>query len=624
MHRMPFSQSKMYPTRDRQLKLSQSYIEQLLKENEQLREGNIPAPISVENPAQEVREVPSSATQTVAQDTAQNPLLGDRPWFIPVASLEMPIHIDLAADAAFATRFRQTLSNEDIKHIPRMNFVSDDVISALSDLDCPWPAPARARFLVKVAMNTVCRFFHMVRRSQVTRSLEAAISAQGNAGRLAASKLFVLFALGELYSTKVAPPDGSFPGLLYFAHARRNVTIPAERPQLDTMEITLLLSLYSYNLNRRHSAHLFADSAIRLGIVMGMHLNIPESLLRDRAAREHRNRIWWTAYTFDRTWSSKLGHPVSVHDDDFDVDLPSADGLADDEDFGDHEYVLQNIELARLTGRIVPLLYGRRRQTKPFSQRVQQALTELTKWVENLPSHLQLNRGDNETKMSSNMIYLHLTFNQCVIMVTRPILLHVFASTEKARTDSSTPISEGARKIAQTCIQCARHSFRLLSESWIEGAFAIFDYFHTQYLFSAATILAISALSDTRSENSDADDFETACQILSQLGQSGNFGAREFCLHIDAMKHSIGTSVLTARDSQLSTTTSSIIPLSNQQIFDPFVSQAMTTGMALTEPTLQQLLAQPDSSFQLNNSADLDEIQMPFFPDLWVGDWMNS
>jgi proline utilization trans-activator len=177
--------------------------------------------------------------------------------------------------------------------------------------------------------------------------------------------------------------------------------------------------LYSYNLNRRHSAHLFADSAIRLGIVMGMHLNIPEPLLRDRAAREHRIRIWWTAYMFDRTWSSKLGHPVSVHDDDFDVDSPSKDGLADDEDFGDHEYVLRNIELARLTGRIVPLLYGRRRQTKPFSHRVQQALTELTKWVENLSSHLQLHRGEDATITPSNIIYMHLTFNQVCFIFSK-------------------------------------------------------------------------------------------------------------------------------------------------------------------------------------------------------------
>lgn len=156
-----------------------------------------------------------------------------------------------------------------------------------------------------------------------------------------------------------------------------------------------------------------------------MHLNIPESLLRDRAAREHRNRIWWTAYIFDRTWSSKLGHPVSVHDNDFNVDPPSADGLTADDDFGDYEYALQNIELARLTGRIVPLLYGRRKQTKPFSQRVQQALTELTKWVENLPGHLQLHRGDKEMTIPSNMIYLHLTFNQVRSLVFLDYLIQL-------------------------------------------------------------------------------------------------------------------------------------------------------------------------------------------------------
>lgn len=105
---------------------------------------------------------------------------------------------------------------------------------------------SEGRFLVKVALNTVCRFYHMVRRNQVSKCLEAAILAQGNAERLATSKLFALFALGELYSTKVAPPDGSFPGLIYFARARRNVTVPAERPQLDTMEITLLLACQFY------------------------------------------------------------------------------------------------------------------------------------------------------------------------------------------------------------------------------------------------------------------------------------------------------------------------------------------------------------------------------------------
>jgi proline utilization trans-activator len=153
----------------------------------------------------------------------------------------MPIHIDLAADAAFATRFRQTLAGDSAKHIPRMNFVSDDVILALSETDCPWPSPARSRFLVKVALATVCRSYHMVRRSEVLSLLETTLQSQGNSDRLSVSKLFALFALGELYATKVAPSDASFPGLLFFSRARKMVTVPAERPQSDTLEITLLL-----------------------------------------------------------------------------------------------------------------------------------------------------------------------------------------------------------------------------------------------------------------------------------------------------------------------------------------------------------------------------------------------
>lgn len=224
-----------YPSRDRRVKLNESYVEELLKENQLLRAGRANANTEQEPHVPEVPQV------GVAHDAAQNPLFGERPWFLPVASLDMPIHIDLAADAAFATRFRQTLAGESAKHIPRMNFVSDDVILALSETECPWPAPARSRFLVKVALATVCRSYHMVRRSEVLNLLEMALQNQGNSDRLSTSKLFALFALGELYATKVAPLDASFPGLLYFSRARKMVTVPAERPQSDTLEITLLL-----------------------------------------------------------------------------------------------------------------------------------------------------------------------------------------------------------------------------------------------------------------------------------------------------------------------------------------------------------------------------------------------
>ncbi|EAA64375.1 hypothetical protein AN9043.2 [Aspergillus nidulans FGSC A4] len=76
-----------------------------------------------------------------------------------------------------------------------------------------------------------------------------------------------------------------------------------------------------------------AGSAIRLAIIMGLNPNIPESQLSDAGEREHRERIFRTAYTFDRMWTAKLDYPCTISDDEIEAfsdlrrwleDLPSS------------------------------------------------------------------------------------------------------------------------------------------------------------------------------------------------------------------------------------------------------------------------------------------------------------
>lgn len=171
-------------------------------------------------------------------------------------------------------------------------------------------------------------------------------------------------------------------------------------------------SLYSLLINRRHSAYYLASSAVRSAIVMGLHRNIPESQLPDRAAREHRIRIWWTAYSLDRLWASKMGHPVSVQDDDVGVDLPSNAGLSDADlpDFLDDEYTNAFIRLARLSKQIISSIYSRKATNVAFSQRVQTTLKDLRGWVENLPKHLQIPPGAQLLQRPTK--WIHLSFNQ--------------------------------------------------------------------------------------------------------------------------------------------------------------------------------------------------------------------
>jgi proline utilization trans-activator len=186
--------------------------------------------------------------------------------------------------------------------------------------------------------------------------------------------------------------------------------------------------------------------------------------------------------------------------------------------------------------------------------------------------------------------------------------------------DPRNSLPDSALTLAETCIQCSRHSCRLLSEAWICGSFAIFDYFYTQYLFSAATNLAISSLLGSAQSQSDSDSFKTAADIIRQLGQMGNFAAKEFLEHLDAIEdsmHKVRQNVSNASPAQqLVISDAAALPLS---------APMMTAGMALAEPSLQDFLADTGLTISGIDNPTFDPLQMPYWPGIWGGDeWANG
>ncbi|KAI3529766.1 fungal specific transcription factor [Colletotrichum filicis] len=674
-----------YPRRNRQVKVRQSYIDGLLDEIRRLKsqvasqsaststcaplDDVISTTTSTATPSQntsytghrEVLSTPTSANLgdnedlstvaaaaedavaaagTAAPTTAT---LEVRPWFINANVFRTPILIGEVADAAFSTRFRQVISDPyapQPRHMLRVNYAPDAELMALvKSSDVAWPTPSRSRFLVEVALKYVARRYHVVRRSAVMRDLEQSIHNPSWGDLMLRSKLWALFAIGELYSTRSIPSEKDFPGMPYFAKASRVLGVLDERPGTDSIEIMLLLSFYSLALNRRYSAFVMSGTAMRMAIVMGLHLNIPESQLRDPDLREHRKRLFWTTYIFDRIWASKLGHPTAIQDSDVGVDLPSEaenDGVAvvrtHATDFEDTAYHVASLRLAALITKTVRSIYGQRSQGEAttLSTRVQQALKDLRAWVEDLPTHLQLDNAGTGPKPIS----LHLSFNQQV------------------------PAS--AITLSEACIRCARHSIRLLTESWIDGSFATFDYFYTQYLFSALTILAASSLlQDSTSgagttPNDDKEAFEESVRFLSQLRDAGNFAAMEYCHHVDVMRAELDRFYakrmgrVDAEQQQTQTQVSSTSsygevlppshgpgpepesgPLMSSQ-FGPSGASGLpvrsgtgptTAGMALTEPSLEELLAQPVLDLQFLEASFYDDLQALYWPDFSAENW---
>lgn len=184
-------------------------------------------------------ELPDQTTSNIP--TLPAPSLDQRPWFFDMNVPHTPVLIGEASDAAFATRFRQAISNAGLSHIPRVNYATDERLLALSDIDSPCPIPSRARLLIDVALKHIGRCFHIVRKSQILEGLEQILQNPHSTDSLLKSKLWALFAIGEMYSTRTPAAKENFPGMSFFASATRVLRIVSERPRIDTIEIRLLL-----------------------------------------------------------------------------------------------------------------------------------------------------------------------------------------------------------------------------------------------------------------------------------------------------------------------------------------------------------------------------------------------
>ncbi len=102
--------------------------------------------------------------------------------------------------------------------------------------------------------------------------------------------------------------------------------------------------------------------------------------------------------------------------------------------------------------------------------------------------------------------------------------------------------------------------------------------------------------------------------LLRQLAQSGNYGAKEFIEHMNAIEQSM----------QLVTSTNCApgppqqSPLADAELLLPASSEAMTAGMALANPSLQYFLSESDLDLQAFSNPASGGLQTPYW---WTDGW---
>ncbi|KAI1256586.1 hypothetical protein MGN70_001710 [Eutypa lata] len=306
----------------------------------------------------------------------------------------------------------------------------------------------------------------------------------------------------------------------YFMRARFWLGNPLETTNYtpDDLPALAMMSMYLIEVNRRDTAYLYVSIGMHLAIMRGVH--------RGFGVDEHGKRAFWTLYVLDRWLSCLMGRPPTIQDEAIQL-LPPSDFSGMPPAIG----LRAHVELSKICGYIVCNTYRIapwERGTISTSALVDNALTQLSGWLANLPPELQMGRDTRSNDRAC--CELHMTYNQLLILTVRPIF---FMAVKKAVADRYTERTWNLENHAQLsrirqCIEAARANLRL--GRWIRDSTISHKLLtcNLHNIFNAATILLLNQLLfDSLGESQDLRDIWFAIECFEAEGRGENNYAKD-------------------------------------------------------------------------------------------------
>ncbi|KAE8165375.1 fungal-specific transcription factor domain-containing protein [Aspergillus tamarii] len=250
--------------------------------------------------------------------------------------------------------------------------------------------------------------------------------------------------------------------------------------------------------------------------------------------KDHRIRLWWGVVIHDRWGSFGHGVPPQIAKNQYDVPLPTIDGLLSPNGRTNERVRAAHchIALCRLTeilGELMPLVYGlQHRVSRETSKRLRQIRTDLDMWEDSLPDWLRSPASTSTEERISGTSSLQLGFLAVKMLVSRVELKEVnSADTDnpEARRYFQTECRRSAEEIVQFISSLRKENFQ---EFWLP-----YSAFH---LTSTATLLVRCALetTDTDVARSCINNVEMFRSILRRVREEEDWDVADMCLdHCD-------------------------------------------------------------------------------------------
>lgn len=358
-------------------------------------------------------------------------------------------------------------------------------------------------------------------------------------------KVLLIFAIGEMYlgtSNNVNGSKVSFretaklPGSGFFEDASQIFSCLFSSGRIESVtkeggiETMLLYAFYLQVADCTVASYFYFGQALRACLILGMHVDAQrDSLLRFEL--EHRRRLWWTVYMFERMLSSKAGLPLSFTDNTISTELPDDFNMShppagcEPYIFPEAEYIINCVKIVQINSHILNRLY-QRQPTSNILATLKTSVKQLLQWRTSLSTFLSVDFSVKDLKISRLCTNMFTEYFQGMNLAIRPLLFHFASILLKKFKGSNTYIdlqnySTTISALLNCSLQASVNTIRSFWALMDQNMVALFGYMDREYLFtSACTLVLFNAAFGIHEQT--YEHLDHALNIFTKMRNLGN------------------------------------------------------------------------------------------------------
>lgn len=270
-------------------------------------------------------------------------------------------------------------------------------------------------------------------------------------------------------------------GMWWHRRGQQLLADDSEEPSITTFQCHLLSAIWLVNAGLHNTAHSVMAVAMRVGVILGLHLEPPEDL--PLARREFKKFLWWIAYALEMRFAMELGRPLAVSCGQVTCSLPSENTVISESYAGAALFPVHLVKLLLASRAVYITFYrqcaeelGTSGKTSIYEDPVvlencakflSSKIDYLRTWVQHVPNALRLERKPGEplstddlqlhfdasmdVSKAREMVHLEIYYHAMAISLFRPFI------TFSKKKGPATPTTDAH------AVSCLKHAIAITS-----------------------------------------------------------------------------------------------------------------------------------------------------------------